>query len=145
MKETEMTSQEHTVAVVEPTLDGEASIEIARQAVNRGARATVVVLINRKTMEDVSAFATSENLRLPDAEGIYMERLAEAYSTRFGGHDKVTIITDGRRANRTVFEAAARDAATSIVMPQRLVNRRNWKSSVAKSQIPVLIAPPRAA
>lgn len=140
-----MTSQEHTIAVVEPTLDGETTIDLAKQAVDRGGRATVVVLVNRKTRAAVAAFAHSEELTLPDAWEIYTERLSQAYSDRFSGGGKVTLVTNRRDANRVVFNTAARDEATSIVMPQRLVTRRNWKSSVAKSQIPVLIAPPRAA
>lgn len=145
MKENEMTSQEHTIAIVEPTLDGESTIDFAKQTVDRGGRATVVVLVGRGTQDAVAAFASSEELTLPDARQIYMERLAQTYAERFSGTEKVTIVADGHHANRIVFATAAQSKATSIVMPQHLVTRRKWKTSVAESQIPVLIAPPRAA
>ena len=140
-----MTSQEHTIAVVEPSLDGESTIKYARQAADRGERASVVVLLGPETKDSIAAFAKAENLTLPDGWEIYMERLAENFSTLFNGKENVTIVTDGPDASRVVFERASREAATSLVVPQRLVTRRKWKSSVAKSGIAVLVAPPKAA
>ena len=145
MKETNMTSQEHMIAVVEPALDGESTIDFAKQVVDRGGRATVVVLQSRKTVAAVSAFADAENLSYPDAHEIYVERLTDNYSARFGGHQQIAFVTDGSDADRVVFDRAASDAATSVAMPQRLVNRRKWKASVSRSSIPVVIAPPKAA
>jgi hypothetical protein len=129
------------VAVVEPAIDGDTTIELAQTVVDRGGRATVVVLMSRKTIAAIEAFADAEDLHFADAREMYIERLAADYSARFGGQLTVTIVTDRTDANHVVFEAAARDSATSVVMPQRLVNRRNWKTAVARSQIPVLIAP----
>ncbi|MFW2381178.1 MAG: hypothetical protein ACN4GZ_05415 [Acidimicrobiales bacterium] len=140
-----MTSQEHIVAVVEPALDGETTIDFAKQVVDRGGRATVVVLFSRKTVAAVTAFANAEDLSYPDAHEIYVERLAENYSARFGGNHQVAFVEDSSDADRVVFGRATRDAATSVAMPQRLVNRRKWKASVARSSIPVVIAPPLAA
>lgn len=140
-----MTSQEHTIAVVEPSLDGESTIRYARQAADRGERASVVVLLGPETKANIAAFAHAENLTLPDGWEIYMERLAENFSTLFNGKENVTIVTDGPDADRVVFERASREAATSLVVPQRLVGRRRWKSSVAKSEIAVLVAPAKAA
>jgi hypothetical protein len=74
-----------------------------------------------------------------------MERLAHNYSEIFHGKERVTIVTDGPEANRLVFDRASRDGATAVVMPQRLVSRRKWKSSVAKSPVPVVITPTKAA
>ena len=133
------------IAVVEPTLNDATTIDLAKQVVDRGGRATVVVLLSRETKAAVAEFAESENLTFPDAHEIYLERLAASYSAHFGDHKAATIITDRSDANRFVFDAAARRAATSVAVPQRLISRRNWKSSVARSQIPVLIAPARAA
>lgn len=133
------------IAVVEPALDGESTIDFAKQVVDRGGRATVVVLQSRKTVAAVSAFAEAENLSYPDAHEIYVERLTDNYSARFGGHQQVAFVTDGSDADRVVFDRAASDAATSVAMPQRLVNRRKWKASVSRSSIPVVIAPPKAA
>ena len=140
-----MTSREHLVAVVEPTLDGEVPIEIARQAFDRGGKATVILLIGKETVANIAAFSNAEDLTFPDAREIYLERITELYSEIFNGKDRVTIVADGPDANRFVFDRATRDSATSVVVPQRLVSRRNWKSSVAKSPVPVVIAPAKAA
>ncbi|MDJ0953269.1 MAG: hypothetical protein QNJ81_06280 [Acidimicrobiia bacterium] len=138
-----MTSQEHTVAVVEPTLDGELPVEYARQASDRGGVATVILLIGKETVANIDAFAKSEDLSFPDGREIYLERIADHYSEI--GNGRVTIVADGPNANKVVFDRATLQDATSVVVPQRLVNRRNWKSSVAKSPVPVVVAPPKAA
>jgi MinD superfamily P-loop ATPase len=143
MKRMTMNTQEHIVAVVEPTLDGESTLDIAHQVVSRGGRATVVVVVTRKTMSDVQAFAESERLTVPDASEIYFERLAELYTSRVGGTDTSAVVTESASSGKIVFETAARVSPTSIAMPQRLASRRGWRGSVARSQVPVLIAPPR--
>ncbi len=140
-----MNTQEHIVAVVEPSLDGEATIEIARKAVDGGARATVVVLVSRGTMSDIENFAESESLTVPDASEIYFDRLAETYSNRIGSRERVDVVTESAYSGRSVFEKASRVGPTTIAMPQRLANRRAWRSSVASADVPVLIAPAPAA
>ncbi len=140
-----MKTQEHIVAVVEPTRDGESTLDIARQVVRRGGRATVVVLVSRKTMSDIREFAESESLTVPDASEIYFERLAEMYSSRIGISDTSAVVTESASSGRTVFETASSVQPTSIAMPQRLAGRRGWRGSVARSQVPVLIAPPGVA
>ena len=137
--------QEHTIAVVEPSLDGETTIRYAKEAVDRGGRASIIVLLGTDTTDGIAAFAKAENLTFPDGREIYMDRLAHNYSEIFNGKEQVTIVADGAHANRIVFERAARDGATTVVLPQRLVSRRKWKSAVAKSRVPVMITPPRAA
>ena len=137
-----MKTQEHIVAVVEPTRDGESTLDIAQEVVNSGGRATVVVLVTRETMNHVRAFAQSEDLTVPDASEIYFERLADTYSSRLGSGDTSAIVTDNASSGRTVLEIATRARPTTIVMPQRLASRRSWRSSVARSKVPVLIAPP---
>jgi hypothetical protein len=145
MKRMIMKTQEHIVAVVEPTRDGEATLEIAQQVVKRGGRATVVVLVTRKTMSDIRAFAESENLTVPDASEIYFERLTETYLSRIGSSDTSAVVTESASSGRVVLEIAASVRPTSIAMPQRLANRRGWRASVARSQVPVLITPPTSA
>ena len=140
-----MKMQEHIVAVVEPTRDGEATLDIAQEVVQRGGRATVVVLVTRKTMSDISAFAESESLTVPDASEIYFERLAEMYASRIGSPDTSAVVTESASSGRVVFETATSARPTSIAVPQRFANRRGWRAFVARSQVPVLIAPPIAA
>jgi len=141
MKGTPMKPQEHIVAIVEPNRDGEATIDIARDVVDRGGRATVVMLLTHKTMSDISDFAASENLTVPDASEIYLDRLAETYAARIGSPDTSAVMTGNPSSGRTVFETAERIRSTTVAMPQRIAKRRGWRSSVARSQVPVLIAP----
>ena len=145
MKEKEMKTKEHMVAVVEPTRDGEATIDLAQEVVDRGGRATVVVLITKDTIRNISAFAHSEAMAYADAKEIYVERLADVYTSRLGEEDAATIVTDDAHPSQVVFNTATRSAATSVAMPQRLATRRGWKAAVARSIVPVLIAPPTAA
>ena len=89
-----MNTQEHVVAFVEPTLDGESALEVAQDTIGSGGRATVVVLVSRQTMTDVRAFAESEDLTVPDATAIYFDRLAETYSSRLGGEKASAVVTE---------------------------------------------------
>ncbi len=139
-----MKAQEHIVAIVDPTRDEDSTIDLAQEVVERGGRATVIVLASKETMSAIADFARSEDLTVPDATEIYLERLTTMYATRFGGQDAPTIFTNAD-AGRFVFDTAARSAATVVAMPQRLASRRAWKASVTKPQVPVLVAPPKAA
>jgi len=136
-------NKEHTLAVVEPTLDGEATLEIAKETLARGGDATVVILLGRGMDANIAAFAKAEDLAFADARAIYFDRLSATYGNVFG--DRVRFVFDNRHAEREVFAEATRGHATSVVVPQHLVSHRNWKSAVAKSQVPVLLAPPKAA
>ena len=134
-----MANQEHIVVVVDPTVD-DSTLDLAQQVVDRGGRATIMVLTGRETMAGLNEFAHSEELTLPDARAIFLDRLAMQYQRRFNGHATPTMFaTVGD--SRFVFAEATRDAATVIAVPQRLAKRRGWRHSVAKSKVPVLIAP----
>jgi hypothetical protein len=139
-----MKTQEHIVAVVEPARDGEAALDVAQKVVSRGGQATVVVLVSRKTMSDVRDFAESESLTVPDATEIFFDRLAEMYVSMIGSSTAISVVTENASSGRSVFELASRIRPTSIVMPQRVANQRSWRSSVARSAVPVLITPPIA-
>lgn len=140
-----MKTQEHILAIVEPTRDGEVTIDLAQDVVDRGGRATVVVLITQDTETHISAFAEAESLTFPDAKEIYIERIADFYTSRLGDADAATLVTDNPHPSQVVFNAASRSAATTVAMPQRLAARRSWKTAVARSRVPVLIAPAKAA
>lgn len=144
MKETDMKNQEHIVAVVDPTVNEDSILDLAQEVVDRGGRVTVMVLASRDTVAGMTAFANSEDLTLPDGAEIYLERLAMQYTERFGGGEAEAILTEVG-ASGFVFATAARKAATVVAMPQRLATKRSWRSSVSKSPVPVLIAPPKAA
>ena len=139
-----MNTQEHVVAFVEPTLDGESALEVAQRTVSSGGRATVVVLVSRQTMTDVRAFAESEDLTVPDATAIYFDRLADTYSSRLGGENASAVVTESVYSGRHLLDVATQAHPTTIVVPQRLASRRGWRSFVGRSEVPVLITPPAA-
>jgi hypothetical protein len=145
MKETDMKNQEHIVAVVDPSVNEDSTLDLAQQVVDRGGRVTVMVLASRDTVAGMTAFASSEDLTLPDGAEIYLERLAMQYTERFRGQEAAATILTGADASGFVFATAARNGATVLAMPQWLATKRSWRTSVAKSQVPVLIAPPKAA
>ena len=139
-----MKTHEHIVAVVEPARDGESALDVAQKVVSSGGQATVVVLVSLKTMSDVRDFAEAESLTVPDATEIYFDRLAETYKSMIGSSNTSAVITENASSGRSVFEMASRIRPTSIVVPQRVANQRGWRSSVARSAVPVLITPPVA-
>jgi hypothetical protein len=136
-------NKEHTFAVVEPTVDGDTTVNFARETLARGGDATIIVLLGRETVANIAAFARAEDLSEADGREIYLERLEEMYTNMFGS--RVRFVADGWHAERAVFAEATRGNATSVVVPQRLVSQRNWKSAVSKSQVPVLLTPRKAA
>lgn len=140
-----MNKQEHIVAVVESTRDEDSILDLARQVVNRGGRATVVVLVHSTTDRDMRLFAGAENLTVPDAREIYLERLSRNYSSRVGGVDTSVIIAEGDYSGRSVFASAEKVGPTTIALPQSLAHRPGWRGPVARSRVPVVIAPGRAA
>ena len=139
-----MNNQEHIVAVVDPTVEEDSTLDLAQEVVARGGRATVMVLASRATIAGMTAFADAEDLPFPDAREIYLQRLARQYHERFNGNVTPTIFT-GVDSSTFIFARAAADAATVIAVPQRLTKKRGWRNSVAESKVPVLIAPVKAA
>ena len=140
-----MNTQEHIVAVVGSTRDEDSTLDLARHVVDRGGRATVVVLVNGTTTSDIRKFAEAENLTFPDAREIYLERLSRIYSSRVGGLETSAIIADGDYSGRSVFANAEKAGPTTIAVSHSLANRLSWRGPVARSRVPVLIAPRRAA
>jgi len=140
-----MTSNEHIVAVVEPTHDGETTLDIAHEVAGRGGKATVLIMLTAATMNDVRAFAAAENIGFGDALEIFRDRLSETYAARVGGNATSTIVAEGEPVGRSVFDAATDVRATIIAVPQKLARSRSWRGPVGRSRVPVVIAPPAAA
>ncbi len=135
---------EHIVALVEPTVDGESTLELAKQAVDRGGRATVVVLLTRATNDDIRNFAEAEDLTIPDAREIFIERLTDGYSAQLGEGD-AAVVALSSYSGRSLMKSAQSAHATTIAMPQSMSKRFGWRSPIARSAVPVVISPPRAA
>ena len=139
-----MNHQEHIFAVVEPTEEGEATLDLARQVVARGGKATLAIILTRQATDDMRAFSESENLGFGQGSAIFTDRLSATYSSRVGG-DTVTMIAAEDDAGRELLHAAGRANATTIAIPQRLMVQRAWRIPLGRSTVPVVIAPRRAA
>jgi hypothetical protein len=139
-----MTSNEHILAIVDAAEGGEATLDIARDVVSRGGRATVLVLSDPVLTGHLRAFAASENLDVNVAGAIYNDRLIRGYTTRVGGPG-TTVTIDEHDSGLRVLSGAAGAGATAVAIPQRLLGDRRWRTAVRRSPLPVVVTPPRAA
>jgi hypothetical protein len=139
-----MTTTEHILAIVDAAEGGEATLDIARDVVSRGGRATIVVLSDALLTGYVRAFAASENLDVNVASAIYNDRLTSGYTARVGKNGTSVTIDEHDHGLQVVADAA--DAgATTVAIPQRLLGDRRWRATVRHSRLPVVVTPPRAA
>ena len=136
-----MNNRDHLLAVVEPNLDGEVSLDVATDHVARGGTATVLVLVDDQARDDFRRFADSEDLHPHDGEAIALDRLVESYTARVGGDAADAIVADSAGSARELLDAAARTQATSMVIPQHVVARRKVRRLLADADVPVLVAP----
>lgn len=139
-----MSTTEHILAIVDAADGGEATLDIARDVVSRGGRATVVVLSDARLTGHIRAFAASENLDVNVAYAIYNDRLASGYTSRVGANG-TSVTIDDHDAGLGLVAVAAGSGATTVAIPQRLLGDRRWRAAVRRSRLPVVVTPPRAA
>ena len=135
-----MSNSEHLLAVIDPNEAGEVSLDIATDHVNRGGTATVVVLLDEQTRDDLRRFADAEGLHLHTGQAIALDRLVDSYTARVGG-DTTTIVAESADSARELLEVAAASRATSMVIPQHVAARRSLRRLVSDTTVPLLIAP----
>jgi hypothetical protein len=140
-----MHKQEYIIAVVEPTHDGEAPLEIARDVASRGGRASVFIMATERAKRDIKAFSDSEQLPFGEASAMYADRVSERYTRQVGGSATATHFTETLRSGRQLLDLASTTGATMVAIPQHLMDNREWRRAVGRSPIPVVIAPPRRA
>lgn len=130
----------HIIAVVEPTPTGDATIDIAREVVDRGGRATVVMVVGKRARKDIQDFATAEELSYGDASVIALDRIGEDYAHRVGRGTEIVTAADGVDGAALLAHAKATGATSVAVMPELAAHRR-WRRPLAASDIPVIVAP----
>lgn len=135
-----MNQREHLLTFVVPNKAGEAPLGIAAERVARGAKATLVVLLDKEARNDFRRFAEAEDLDAPTGEAIARERMIDFYSSRVGGVDTQTVLADVS-SSRDMLRTAEAAQATSIVIPQELAARSDLRRLMSSARIPVLIAP----
>lgn len=140
-----MNPTEHLLAIVEPSDDGETTLDLAHAVVERGGTATVMVVVTDRTLREFRAFARAEDLSDEDAEGMALDRLRDSYTARVGGAGTDTVIrfaNAGLLLSQTVAEFVD---ATTVAVPHSLADTRPMRRFISSSTIPVIIAPALAA
>lgn len=129
------------LAVVEPTPDGETTLNAARDHLTHGGDAALLLLLTKRVRDDIRAFAESEDLDLSQAEGIAERRLREKYA-RLLGVDVETIVAreEGARPNRLATTAETVGAAT-IAVPQGLLRGSGLRRLSDLSHRTVVVTP----
>jgi hypothetical protein len=137
-----MSYREHLLTIVEPTPGGDATLELAREAVGRGGAATVLMVITDRVRRDIEAFADAEELTPGEAEAIALHRLGAKYSDRIGGSPR--LLTHYGEIGSDILRYITTDT-TAIAVPDRLAVGGVVQRIVAYSGRPVIVAPSPAA
>ena len=140
-----MQEREHIFAVIDTAPGSTAVLDIARDAVQRGARATLVMMFTPYDRRSIIALAEAENLTIGEAEAIYLDRAQETYRVAVGGSDTTTIVRYRPSSAKDVLAAAVQARATALAVPSSLASHRRWRSELSKSGMPVVITPSKAA
>ncbi len=142
MKEEPMSKNEHLFTIVEPTIGGDTTLDIARETVARGGTASVLMVITDRVQRDIRAFAESEELALGEAEAQALDQLRTTCSNRIGGSPRLE--THFGAIGSEVVKYLTADT-TAIAIPAPLATSRLVERIVAYSGRPVIVAPSRVA
>lgn len=138
-----MNNLEHIVAIVQPTSRQDTTVDMARDVVTKGGRATIVMLITDDVRKDFRAFAESEDLNIAEAEAIAIERLRDDYVSTVGP-GRTSVIVSMTPSGLSPQHPAI-SGATSIAVGQQSLSRHSLQRLVSGATIPVIVTPARAA
>lgn len=130
---------EHVLIVVEPSGDGDATLEIGRSVIARGGQVSVLMLVTDRIERDIRDFAASEDLDHGTAEAQALDQLTQFCIDRLGVAVDVQIAHVGRA--RIDLETYIDTRITAIAVPQRLYEIGRLHTSGDR----VLILAPRQA
>lgn len=133
-----MTNREHLLAIVEPTTGGDATLELARETVARGGRATVLMVVTDRVQRDLRAYANSAELGKGEAEAIALDRMRARCRDHVGG--SVGLDTHYGPLGSDLVKYVSADT-TSIAIPAHLVSDRLVERVAVYSGRPVIVAP----
>lgn len=145
MKQSNHNLADHILAVVDSTPDSEPTLQLVKEAVARGARATILVQLTDVDQDNIRAFANAENLSSSEAEARYIDSTAAVYSELADNDRIMALVTDSADDGRFVLATAIRTRATSITVARPLAQGRGWRRAMAEATVPVTIAPAKAA
>jgi hypothetical protein len=140
-----LSDREHIIAVIDPTRDTEPTLEIARETVRRGGKATLVLLLGADDRRTMQALAEGARLSLGQAEEIYIDRATSALLRSVGGAGTTAIVRYRPSTARDLLATAERLRATSLSVPASLVRQRQWRSALSNMPLPVYVTPARRA
>ncbi len=136
-------SPEHLLAIVEPHTDSDTTLELARNVIERGGRADVVVLLTARARHSIRAFARNANLGIGDATEIAVDRLSHEYRTKAGQGALLEIAHEPTL--RRQLDRHLSPATTSIALPPHLASRRTLRRLTDRTGLPIVVAPRHAA
>lgn len=138
-----MNTLEHIVAIVQPTGRYDSTVDIARDVVANGGRATVIMLVTDRVRRDIRDFAAAENLSIGEAEAIAIDRLSDDYVTAIGAGHTDVVVSTATDAHDQAQPALA--TATKIAVGQDALTRHALNRLASSTTVPVIVAAPRAA
>lgn len=135
-------TREHLLAVVEPTPDGDTTLDLAHDVAERGGAVSLVLVITPRVRQDIAAFAAGADLTLGEAEAIALDQFTLACEQQIGVSASTTIVhssSDGRDVRRFLSPDT-----TAIAIPEQLTNGRSVRRITDQTGIPVVVTPRRA-
>lgn len=109
---------EHLLAVVEPTDNGNATLDLAHDVVARGGQATVLMLITDRVVDDIRGFAAAEDLDYRVAEAHAIERLTSYCTGRVGANVPIRVARLGSLG--ADLQGHISDDITAVALPAHL-------------------------
>ncbi|MGI8575275.1 MAG: universal stress protein [Egibacteraceae bacterium] len=136
---------DHILVLLDASTLDESAVRSARELVNPGGRVTLLLTRSPSEPGPLGDFAASENLSVPDAAEIYVQRtvrrlraegvVAEPVSVP-GGRTAAGVVWNAQRRGVTLILLAAEDRPR-----RKLFGRGLAQQLVAASPVPVLVAP----
>lgn len=135
----------HVLAVVDSMDDAQPTLSLAKDVVDHGGRATVLIHLGDTDRTHITDYASSEGLSLGEAEARYIDSTLSNVRDFVGHHGTNAVITDSVRDGAAVIQRALKSDATSVAVPSDLAGRRSWRRAMAQTPVQLIVAPRTAA
>lgn len=136
-----MSNNEHMVAIIDRMFDAEAGLQPARETIQRGGKATLVLLLTTEDRRRIAALADGARLSIGEAEEIYVNRIKDEYLEGIGDSRTRVIVRNRPSGARDLLATAQWMRATSMSLPTSLVGHRKWRSALTGTPMRVFVTP----
>lgn len=140
-----MSNQEHVLGLIDSHPNSTAVLDVAHDVVERGGRATLVVVLSSDDRRHIRDLADAEDIGVPDATALYMDNITETYGAFVGKTATVTVLHAPSLDPRAAIATAADEGVTIVALPSSLAGTRQGRSAIGRTAVPVLVVPARAA